>query len=195
MSLLLNLSSMVEPIGLLITGVFLASLGTIFWWMLHLPAPVPREVARAYRTVGGRVLLVPVVGQVYSDRAVELACRLAREEETEIHLLYVLEIPRSLPLTSPLPAAEKKAKEILDRAEAIVSLHNLRVCRHIERAREASEGILRAALDYGADVIVVGMRPRIPAMESLLGRTTDALLRRAPCEVIVDKMPYTREAL
>ncbi len=66
-------------------------------------------------------------------------------------------------------------------------LHGLEATGRIERAREAGEGIIRAARDQDADVIVMGIRPRIGLAQDLLGRTTDTLFRRAPCEVIVDK--------
>jgi nucleotide-binding universal stress UspA family protein len=125
----------------------------------------------------------------HSERGVELACRLGLEQKAEIILVYVLEVPRTIPLGTPLPEDEAKAQESLSRAQAIVRLHNLSAIPHIERAREAVEGIIRVAKDYEADLIVLGIRPRVSAAEDVLGRTSDALLRRAPCEVIVNKLP------
>ena len=158
--------------------------------MLHPPAPVSPEVAKARRSIDAvKRILVPTVGTPHSERGVELACRLGEEQKAEIILVYVLEVPRTIPLGTPLPETEAKAQESLSRAEAIVKLHGLSAIPHIERAREAVEGIIRVAKDYEVDLIVLGIRPRVSAAEDVLGRTSDALLRRAPCEVIVNKLP------
>ncbi|MGQ9523531.1 MAG: universal stress protein [Armatimonadota bacterium] len=180
----------VHPLGVFIALLFTGLMGSLLWWMLHPPPVIPLAVAHARRSVGAlRSILVPTVGASHSDRGVELACRLGAEQKADVHLVYVIEVPRTLPLGAPLPEAEAQASRALEQAAEIVRMRGLNPVLHIERAREAAEGIIRAARDHQADVIVLGMRPDIGPTEALLGRTTDALLRRAPCEVIVDKVP------
>jgi len=180
----------VHPLGVFIALLFTGAMGSLIWWMLHPPPVIPQTVAHARRSVGAlKSILVPTVGASYSDRGVELACRLGAEQRADVHLVYVIEVPRTLPLGAPLPQAEAQAQAALDRAAQIVRMRDLNPVLHTERAREAAEGIIRAARDFDADVIVLGMRPDVGPSEALLGRTTDALLRRAPCEVIVDKVP------
>lgn len=175
-------------IGILLAAIFAVSLGGLIWWMLQVPAPVSAEVAKARTSISYfQHILVPTVGAPYSEKGIELACRLGHEQKAKIVLTYVLEVPRTLPLDALLLEAECKAAEALERAKEIVVLHGLEATTRVERAREAGEGIIRAAKDQGADVIVMGIRPRIGLAQDLLGRTTDTLLRRAPCEVIVDK--------
>lgn len=177
-----------SSLGILLATTFAVALGGLLRWMLHVPAPVSAEVAKARSSVSYFMrILVPTIGMPYSEKGIELACRLGHEQKAELVLIYVLEVPRTLPLNAPLPEAECKASEALERAREIVSLHGLEAVTRIERAREAGEGILRAAKDYHADAIVMGIRPRLTRTQDLLGRTTDILLRRAPCEVIVDK--------
>lgn len=176
--------------GTLLAALFAASLGGLLWWMLHPPAPVSAEVAKARRSIDAvKRILVPTVGMPHSERGVELACRLGLEQKAEIILVHVLEVPRTIPLGTPLPEDEARAHESLARAQDIVKLHGLPAIPHIERAREVVEGIIRVAKDYDVDLIVLGIRPRATASEDILGRTSDALLRRAPCEVIVNKLP------
>lgn len=180
-----------EPslLGVLLAGIFAVSMGGLLWWMLHPPAPVPAAVAKARRSVDAlKRILVPTVGAPYSERGVELACRLGQEQKAEIVLTYVLEVPRTLPLGAPLPGDEARADEALKRARDIVAIHGLHAIAKVERAREAGQGILRAATDHDCDLIVMGIRPVAGAQE-ILGRTTSILLREAPCEVIVDKSP------
>lgn len=177
-----------HPTGIVLAALFAGSMGWLLWWMLHPPPPVPLEVAKARRSVDAlKRILVPTVGAPYSERGVELACRLGVEQKAEIVLIYVLEVPRTLPLGTPLPQDEPKAQEALQRAQEIVTLHGLPLIAKVERAREAGEGILHAAKDYEADLIVLGVRPRVGAAADLLGRTSTLLLRRAACEVIIDK--------
>jgi nucleotide-binding universal stress UspA family protein len=176
-------------LGALLAFVFASSMGKLLWWMLHVPKAIPLAVARARRTVGAiKKILVPTSGTYYSARGIELACRLGEEQKAEIYLINVLEVPRTLPLEAPLPDAEAKAKEILREGEAIVNLRGLQVKGEIRRGRIAGEEIIRAAKDWDADLIVMGIRLEIRMAQEILGRTSDLVLRRAPCEVIVDKL-------
>ena len=63
------------------------------------------------------------------------------------------------------------------------------------RHRHAADGVLQVAGEEQVDAIVlgVGIKTRVPGTD--WGRTTEELLQRASCEVIVDKVPMTAEAL
>lgn len=183
----------VSWIGVVLAVIFAVSLISMMWWMLHPPPMVSRDVAKARRSVDAiKRILVPTHGMPYSDRGVELACRLGAEQNAEIVLAYILEVPRTLPLGAELPREEKKAKDALARAESIVKLRGLSAVCKIERSREAAEEIIRAAKEYDVDIIVMGVRPRLNPAQMVLGRTTETLLRRAPCEVIIDRPPQEK---
>lgn len=177
-------------LGTLLAAVFAIAMGGLLWWMLTPPEAVKPLVAKAYRSVDAlKRILVPTTGMPYSDRGVELACRLGEMQKADILLAYVIEVPRTLPLNAPLPEADAKAEEALNRAVEIVKLHELEAKPLVERAREAAEGIIRAAKDNQADLIVLGMRTDFRGGQAGMGRTTETLLHRAPCEVVVDKLP------
>jgi len=157
--------------------------------MLHVPKAIPLAAAKARRAVGAiKKILVPTSGTFYSERGIELACRLGEEQKAEIYLVTVLEVPRTLPLGAPLPEAEAQAKDVIERGEEIVTLRGLPAKGEVRRGRVAGEEIIRAAKDCEADLIVMGIRSEIRMAQELLGRTSDLVLRRAPCEVIVDKL-------
>lgn len=180
----------VNPLGAVIAFFFVAALTTVLWWMLHPPVQIPAAAAKARRSVFAvKKILVPTVGLPYSERGVELACRLGDEQEAEILLVYVIEVPRTMPLGIPLPEAEKTAFEALERAQSIVTIHGLRSQRVVQRARLAGEEIARIARDTDMDMIVVGIRPEAGLRGELLGRTSDIILRHSPCEVLIDKLP------
>src|SRR5574341_294215 len=177
-------------LGTVIAIIFFFSMGGLLWWMLHPPAQIQAEVAKARRALGAlKRILVPTNGTSYAERAIELACRLGLEQRAEIMVINVLEVPRTLPLEAPLGPAEEKAQEALQRGKEIVELHHLTPVVLAERAREASEGIIRAVKEQGADLVVLGLRTNLQAAQYLLGRTTETVVRRAPCEVVLDKLP------
>lgn len=177
-------------LGAFLAVTFAIAMGGLIWWMLHPPEALKPLVAKAYRSVDALTrILVPTTGVPYSDRGVELACRLGQAQKAVIFLTFVIEVPRTLPLNAPLPEADVRAQEALTRAVEIVKLHELETIPLVERAREAAEGIIRAAKDNQVDLIVLGMRTDYRGGQAWLGRTTESLLRRAPCEVVVDKLP------
>jgi nucleotide-binding universal stress UspA family protein len=177
-------------LGAVLAALFTISMGALLWWMLHPPRQIQPAVAKARHAVGAfKRILVPTSGVPYSEKAIELACRLGTQQEAEIVLTYVLEIPRTLPLNAPIPEAEKNADEALNRGKEIVELHKLIPVAILERAREAGEGIVKVAKDNDVDVIVLGIRPAWRGGQTSWGKTTDILLRKAPCEVVIDKLP------
>ena len=179
-----------SPVGILLAMTFAVLMASLMLWMLRVPAPMAREVARARRSVSGiKRILVPTQGAEHDERAVELACRLGQEQKSQIVLACVLEIPLTLSLSTPLPEEEKRASEALQRGSEIVKLHNLPAVAKIERDRDAGRGILRTAQDLDVDLVVIGMNPARSHFSDPLGRTTETLLRRANFEVIVDKHP------
>ena len=56
---------------------------------------------------------------------------------------------------------------------------------HIVREGEPASAIVTAAQDYGADLIVLGTSGRGRLAEFVLGSTTEDVIRRAPCPVMV----------
>lgn len=178
-----------SPLGIAIAVVFAVSMAALLIWMFRVPRPVTAEVAKARRSLdAASLILVPTTHAPYSRRGVELACRLAQEHRAEILLIYVIEVPRTLQLDAPLGKAEQEGQEALDTAREVVELHNLPVETLVWRAREAGEGIIAAAQDHRADLIVMGIASRKEHAHRW-GRTAETLLHRSPIEVVFDKLP------
>src|SRR5919204_4542373 len=173
-----------HPLGLALAATFLFSLVSLFRWMFAVPPPAPRHVISVEETVSNlNRILVPLQETLASERAVELACRLASDQKSEIILACVMVVPLSLALDTPLPELEEQARRVLDTGSFIVKQHRLGCETRIVRHRTAADGILQLAREIEADVIVVGTG--IPQRRNFaeLGATVADLLRRAPCEV------------
>src|SRR4030066_2489168 len=113
----------VSVLGIKIAVIFTLSRGGVLWWMLHPPAQIQAEVAKARRALGAlKKILVPTNGTSHAERAIELACRLGLEQQAEIVVVNVVEVPRTLPLEVPLGQAEEKSAEALQRGKEIVEL-------------------------------------------------------------------------
>ena len=182
---------MPHPLGVLIAFVFVVILGGTLFWMLHLPSPMAQEVARAVFSVHAtRCIIVPILDLFYTERAVELACRMGKQQNATIVLAYIVEVPRLVTLDSRLPAeTEERAQQALKHAKAIVERHGLKPVTKTLRAREANEGIGQIVQMYKGDIVVLGVQAAERHLPSIFTRTADALMRRPPCEVLIDSMP------
>jgi nucleotide-binding universal stress UspA family protein len=176
-------------VGVICAIIFCSSMSTLLWWMLHPPRYVSLPVAKAMVAVSAiKKIIVPVQGTTYAYKAVELACRLGKEQKAEILVTYIVEVPFTMPLSAPMDKAAAEAKIVLERAEEIVCHSNLPCKPVMKKARQISEGIIRLAKEEAADLIVMGLRPMIGIGDKIIGQTSEAILRKAPCEVIFDRL-------
>jgi len=179
-----------NPVGCLLALIFLASMVSLYLWMFRLPPVLPHQVVKVRRTVSAlQRIIVPVVETVPAERAVEIAARLGQEQRAEIILVYVIEVPLTLPLSASMPVQETAAKDTLRTAEVLVRQHNLPVRTEMVPARHAADGILHVSRDEDADVIIMGVGVKRRSIPEQLGRTATEVLRRARCEVVLDKAP------
>ncbi|MBI3359015.1 MAG: universal stress protein [Nitrospirae bacterium] len=180
----------ISLLGALISLFFILVLSGTLWWMLHPHAFVTQAAAKARQSVlAVKKIMVPTVGLPHTERSVELACRLGRKQMAEIYLIYILEVPRTMPLGVPLSDAEKEAEAALERATQIVLLHNLPMQKLIHRARVAGDDIAKLAKDMEMDMIVLGIQEEAGSHIDPLNKTANAILKIASCEVIIDKLP------
>lgn len=181
-----------HPLGIFIAVIFVTSMSSILWWMLHPPPQLEAAVAKARRSISAlRRIMVTTRGMKYDDRAVELACRLGQEQKSEIVVAYIIEVPLTLPLGIKLDQEEAKAQEAMKRATDIINLHHLPTRTNVERDREAARGILRTAKEQDVDLLILSIDPHKTALKKFTGKTTERILSEAPCEVIVDHIPVS----
>lgn len=175
-------------IGGLISVGFLVVISWVFIWMFRVPPLLPYQVVAIRRSVTNlRTILVPIIGLVPSERAVELAARLGEPQKARLVLTHVIEVPLLLPVDAPLPDREKEGDEVLKTAALIAAQHGLEVTTRLIRSRQAWDGILTVAREVHAHLIVLGVGHQRPRGGEDIGQTLREVLRRASCEVILDK--------
>lgn len=133
-------------------------------------------------------ILVPVD---FSDRSLTVlkyAIELAREYESELMLVHVVE---------PLPRGTSRWSD----ATSLLEQHGEKASNELKRLEEEARRLYpkcRSELYFGivhevigelvsklkVDLIVISMRGQAPLLDLLIGGTADQLLRRAPCPVL-----------
>lgn len=137
-------------------------------------------------TLGYRRILVPIAGNPESEKAMDVACRIAADRSAVITAIAVVEIPALLPLDAHMTDEESRAQQILDRAASIADSYAVGVSKTRIRAREAAGAILEQAAISASEIIVLGApRRRRPTHDSIVGDTVEHVLKRAPCRVML----------
>jgi basic amino acid/polyamine antiporter, APA family len=149
-------------------------------------------------------ILVPVFGTRLDDDIVGTAGRLAAGvgdggEGPKLELVYVIELPLTVPLDAPPPPEEaERANAALARAAEVASEYEIvEVRTSAVRARKLGAGIVDAARERDVEVIVMGAEPPTQirggavlggvggSRPAEVGPVTEYVLRRAPCRVLV----------
>ena len=135
--------------------------------------------------------LVPVSGTTVDEDAVALACDLVRHAKGIVIVLYVITIPRSLPLDAEIPGETARGERLLQQMERLGKSLKCRVEGEILQARELGPTMVDEAVQRNADVLVLGS----PYLEHYgvpsLGDVVPYLLKYSPCPVLVyrDEQP------
>src|SRR5215469_9060246 len=151
-------------VGTVIAVVFLASIVGVLGWMFRLPKETERTrtATRAVRSVNRLTrILVPLLSKgEATDRIVALAAQMVQSRGGNVELLAVIEVPFTLPLNARVEVDEKRALELLDRAEWVArkcaaGMNKPGVKKRILKARSAGPAIVGEAEMEGADVILM----------------------------------------
>jgi basic amino acid/polyamine antiporter, APA family len=154
-------------------------------------------------------ILVPVFGTTLDDDIVSTAGRLADaaldpgETPPRLEVVYVLEVPLTIPLDAPPPAERMRvANRALERAQQIgEEYETVEVATSVVRARDTGAGIVQAARERDVEVIVMGAEPPTKvrggailggiggSRPAEIGPVTEYVLRKAPCPVLVTAPP------
>ena len=125
------------------------------------------------------------------------------ERPPRLDVVFVAELPLTVPLDSPLPKAVKEqADRALERAREVGDEYeNVEVTTNLVRARSIGSGIVQEARDRGAEVIVMGGEPptRVRggailggiggARPDEIGEVTEYVLKKAPSRVLLTAPP------
>lgn len=158
--------------------------------MLHIPSvgDVEQHAKRITRQMGRFArIVVPVQGDVLSDRLVALASQMAKYRGASMDVLYVIEVPYTLPITAGMEAQEQSALEAFARAEKIAAKYDVKITKQLERARHAGPAIVQYARQNNADLLLMGDVPKANRRGTKFARSVEYVFENAPCEVMIDR--------
>jgi len=182
--------------GILLGLSFLALTAGVFFWMFRLPRPSPRTAARGHSSVEGLPrILVPIVDAITSERAVELACRLRNGQKADLVLVHVIEVPNTLPLDAAMPDLDNMGREALEMGRVIAHRYGYNTRTYIVHHRHTAQGVLQVANEENVDAIVLCDGVEKSPVSRAWGKIDAEILRRANCEVFLDKVPTATQPM
>jgi anti-anti-sigma regulatory factor len=153
-------------------------------------AQLPESVMDVVKSVPGVRSRLPISDTIEAARA-SLHLARADGQKTRVHLAYFLEVPRQMPINAPLPEQESLARATLEAAEKWVRREGLTAVAHVARTRDAGDEIVHLAGVVHANIIILATAAEGEPCEDFLTRIAKVVLDRAPCEVILNKLPTT----
>lgn len=137
-------------------------------------------------------ILVALKAPDQVEELTALACMLAQAGKgKEIHVLHVIEIPRSLPIETEMTAEVDAGEAMLAKAEVVAEERfDLEIRTELLQARGAAPAILEEAKEKGVDLIILGYNRGRRFGERLLKATTlEYVVRHASCQVLLSVSP------
>ena len=166
--------------------------------MVHLWRTRAKEETETSKTAPGvgatGDIAVIVEGKKLDNELVRLACLMARKAKRKVHLVHIIEVPRTLPLKAVLTKESDNADKLLTSALMIAEEAGCEAVAEVVQARDAGPAIVDEARDHACALILLGL-VRDPAKQhNDLGKTVPYVLTNAPCRVWVVQDPIQKES-
>ncbi len=135
--------------------------------------------------MGSHKILVSVIGSQADEEVIKLACRLARQDKSEVRAIYIITMKRDRPLDAEIEPEIQKAEDILNHIETVAEKQNYKIDTDLLQAREAGPAIVDEAVEREVDLILMGLTYKRRFGEFSLGDVVPYVLKNAPCCVIL----------
>lgn len=163
--------------------------------MIHLFRRAREEIetGKAAPGVGANGDIAVIVdGKKLDNELVRLACFMAKRGKRKIHLVHIIEVPRTLPLKATLTKESENADKLLTEAMSIADEQGCEAVAEVVQTRDAGPAIVDEAQDHGCALILLGLvrnAHKGPGVGNDLGKTIPFVLANAPCRVWVVQDP------
>jgi K+-sensing histidine kinase KdpD len=137
-------------------------------------------------------IAVIVDGKRLDKELVRLACFMAKRGKRKIHLVHIIEVPRTLPLKATLTKESENADRLLTEAMGIADEQGCDAIAEVVQTRDAGPAIVDEAKDHSCALILLGLvrnANKGTGSGNDLGKTIPFVLANAPCRVWVVQDP------
>lgn len=125
-------------------------------------------------------ILIPTDGMKAGEDVIEFICSIQKVIAAVIHVIYVLEVPRNLPLDADLPDKLATAKAAIDKAITIAQKYRVVLNTSIVYARSAEDAVISTAADLKCDVIAIAQDNH---KLGIFADTAAAIYQKAKCNI------------
>lgn len=157
--------------------------------------------ARARRSSNRRyTLVVALANPANVEQLMRTGLDLAAENNVEIRAISVIHRPATSPfLLYPDERIRQEfgdeERAVLDAAMAIAEERSVPVGRKLLVGSNISDTILSAVDEADADALLLGWQERPRPSDIVLGTTVDPLVRKAPCDVFIERVGTTADGV
>ncbi|MFB6302466.1 MAG: universal stress protein [Haloferacaceae archaeon] len=148
----------------------------------------------------GYTIVVAVANPDRVEQLMRTAVDVAAAHDGRIRVVSVVHKPATSPFL--LFSEERIEREfatdrraVLDRAVAAADDSGVPVERSLLVGSDVADAVLSAVADAGADAVLLGWQDRSRPSDVVLGTTVDPVLRRAPCDVFVERVGRTADGM
>jgi nucleotide-binding universal stress UspA family protein len=127
-------------------------------------------------------ILIPFEGSKTSENVIEFICSIQKVVNAIINIVYVVEVPRNLPLGSLMPEKTEAAKLAINAAENIAKKYDVHINTSIIYARTIEDTIITTAEDLRCDVIAIAQENQ---KLRIFSNTTSNIYQKAKCSVLL----------
>lgn len=132
-----------------------------------------------------RQILLPVIGSYADEEAIQLACRLGKQDKSRVRAINIITLKRDLPLDAEIEPEIQKSEDILSHIERIALDNNYRIDTDVLQSREVGPAIVNEAKEKDVDLILMGFAYKRHFGEFSLGDIVPYVLKNASCRVIL----------
>jgi nucleotide-binding universal stress UspA family protein len=161
--------------------------GRIMVYRWRTKAREEAEASKIVQEVGttGDIAVI-VEGNKLDNELVRLACLMAKKAKRKVHLVHIIEVPRTLPLKAVLAKESENADRLLNEVLSIAENAGCDAVAEVVQARDAGPAIVDEVKDHGCALVMLGLvRNPHKTPNNDLGKTIPYVLLNAPCRVWV----------
>ena len=120
------------------------------------------------------------------ETLLDLARPVARQRGLRVVAVSVVAVPRQMPIHEGLRFAQHR-EPLLHQAQRHAAENHFEISTDLVIAHHVSDGILAAASQHNADVLVMGWKGYTNARDRVFGEIADNVIRYAPCDLLLLK--------
>ncbi|MBM04473.1 MAG: hypothetical protein CL766_06795 [Chloroflexi bacterium] len=132
-------------------------------------------------------LLIYVQGNEFDKELLDIAFNNLNPNEDVIHLIYVIEMDRTLPIDSEIPPLTAKGENTLKNLEFLAKRLKFNVEGHLVQSRDIGSAIIQESFEKNINTIIIELQKNEINDYYPLNKMAEYLLINSKCQVILVK--------